>query len=231
MIGIIGAMEAEVKALKAALTHPETQTVGGIEFARGDLGGTPVVIARCGIGKVFAAMCAQAMIVTYAPDLILNTGVAGSLCADLGLLDVAVADSVVQHDFDLSAFGDPVGMLPAINRVDLPAHPDAVSALTETAQDLGYPVRVGVIASGDRFLSDQADKNHLHEAFGAIACEMEGAAIGQVCYANGVPFGILRVISDSSEGDGAMEYAAFMERAAARCCRIVTAFCKENRYE
>ena len=228
MIGIIGAMPAEVEALRRALEAPATQTVSGICFVSGSLCGQPAVVAQCGIGKVNAALCTEAMIVTFHPTLILNTGVAGSLCDKAGLLDVVVADTVVQHDFDTTAFGDPLGLLPGIGKVHLPADPAVAARLANRAESLGFHAVCGTVASGDRFLDRPEHKLALHRDFDAVACEMEGAAIGQVCYLNQVPFGILRVISDSSDGDGAMEYETFMEQAAARSCRIVMAFCRED---
>lgn len=226
MIGIIGAMPEEVEALQVAMRRPQTQTVSGVAFVRGMLENQPVVVARSGIGKVFAALCAQTMILTYRPRCIINTGVAGGLIPSLKVGDVAVAESVVQYDFDTSAFGDPVGLLPGFENVHLSTDPAVTHALCDAAEGLGLPVFRGVVASGDRFLQKTDEKQALHRDFGAVACEMEGAAIGQTCTVNQVPFGIVRVLSDSSDGDGAMEYAAFKAMAAARSCAVITRFCK-----
>ena len=109
-IGIIGAMQMEVDNLKEAMENQSTQVVSGVQFVSGTIGEVDVVAAVCGVGKVFAAICAEAMILTYQPDMIINIGIGGSLTKDLGLLDVAVATDVLQHDMDTSALGDPVGL-------------------------------------------------------------------------------------------------------------------------
>ena len=117
MIGIIGAMEIEVESLKSKLTDVTAETVGGVDYFVGKMYGKDVVVAKCGVGKVFAAICAQTMILKYSPSLIINTGVAGSLSENLGVLDVAVASGVIQHDMDTSAIGDPVGLISGINMI------------------------------------------------------------------------------------------------------------------
>ena len=114
-IGIIGAMQIEVEALCAAMENTETETVGNMTFVRGDLRGKRVVCAKCGIGKVFAAMCAQTMILRYTPACIINSGVAGTLSDTLTIGQIALAEQVVQHDMDTSPIGDPVGLISGIN--------------------------------------------------------------------------------------------------------------------
>lgn len=229
MIGIIGAMQAEVDALQRQMNHPKVTAVSGVDFWQGELMGQQAVVARCGIGKVFAALCAQTMILKYRPDWILNTGVAGGLTGDLAVGDVAVATTVVQHDMDTTAFGDPAGLISGIQLVHLPADDALAARLVRVAGQNGFQVKQGTVVSGDQFISAPAKKEQLHKAFGAIACEMEGAAIGHVCYVNRIPFAVLRVISDSAgAGDGAMEYQEFMELAARRSVQIVTDFCREE---
>ena len=114
-IGVIGAMQMEVDNLKAVMEDVTTETYSGVEFVSGKYASKDVVVAKCGIGKVFAAICAEAMILKFDVDKIINIGVAGSLTKDLGVLDVAVANNVVQHDMDTSPLGDPVGLLSGIN--------------------------------------------------------------------------------------------------------------------
>ena len=121
MIGIIGAMEIEVKSLKAQVESPVIKVISGIEFVSGTLFNKEVVIAQCGIGKVFAALCAQTMILVFKADTIINTGVAGTLTEELSICDVAISKDVCQHDMDTSPIGDPVGLLSGINMIKLPA--------------------------------------------------------------------------------------------------------------
>ena len=223
-IGIIGAMKIEVEKLCSMAENIKKEKVGGIEFNVGDLCGHQVIIAVCGVGKVFAAMCAQAMILNYSPDAIINTGVAGALASELRVGDVAVAENVVQHDMDTSPIGDPVGLISGINMVQIPADEKISSSLKKTALDLGMTCLSGTIASGDQFIADKAKKAYIKDTFSAIACEMEGAAIGQVCFVNGTPFGILRSISDNGDESAGMSYDKFIGVAVENSVKILTEF-------
>ena len=214
MTGIIGAMRVEVDALKEQMTIAATETVSGVEFCRGTLCGQEVVVAQCGVGKVFAAICAQTMIVRYGVDRIINTGVAGSLCDRLGVLDIAVADAVVQHDMDTSPLGDPVGLLSGINVVKIPTCESLAARIETEARAMGKTVVRGVIASGDQFINSREKKAWIASTFDGIACEMEGAAIGHVCYVNGVDFAVIRSISDNASGEADMEFPEMARRAA-----------------
>ncbi len=226
MIGIIGAMEVEVASLKNELQNKSVTEISGIEFASGLLCGKKVVIAKCGVGKVFAALCAQTMILKYAPDCIINTGVAGSLSEKLGVCDVAVAGSVVQHDMDTSAIGDPVGLISGINIVNIPSDKKISEILSSVVSDLGINTYCGTVASGDQFISSAEKKNYITKTFGAVACEMEGAAIGHVCYVNGTPFGVVRAISDNADGSSHMDFPTFAAKAAEISIKTVKEFVK-----
>lgn len=221
MIGIIGAMSVEVEALKAKIKDPKKETVSGIELVSGTLSGRPVVVAQCGIGKVFAAVCAQIMILRYGVRRIINTGVAGTLSADIGILDFAVSTAVVQHDMDTTAIGDAPGLISGINVVKIPSAPALSSLVLSRAQALGYKAMGGIIASGDQFINNADRKAFIRDTFGAVACEMEGAAIGHVCYISGVDFVIIRCISDNASGEADMEYPEMVSRAAVRSQALV----------
>lgn len=227
MIGIICAMQIEADAIRETLDAPATETVSGIAFTHGSLHGKEVVMAVCGIGKVFAAICTEAMILRYAPTLVLNSGVGGTLTPSLSIGDIAIATSLVQHDMDTSAIGDPVGLVSGINKIHFEADADAVARLCAAAEQVGAKTLCGTIASGDQFLADGARKHFVAETFGAIACEMEGAAVAQVAYVNRTPFAVLRAISDSATGDATMEYPKFLSMAAARSHAILDAFLAE----
>lgn len=219
--GIIAAMQAEAAPLMENMQEREQKTVSGITFTKGALCGKSVVLAVCGIGKVFAALCAQTMILQFAPQRVINTGVAGSLDAALSIGDLVIADRVVQHDMDTSALGDPVGLLSGIDRVFLPGDAALIERLQSAAADSGIPCKVGTVASGDQFVGDEQRKRYIRDTFGAAACEMEGAAIGQVCYVSGVPFAVVRAISDDANGGAQMDYPAFVKMAAARSAALV----------
>lgn len=209
-IGIIGALDDEVREIISLLDGRNTETVGGIEFNTGKLYGKNVVIARCGVGKVFAAICAEAMIIKYSPRLIVNSGVGGALDKSLRPLDIVFADKLVQHDMDTSPIGDPIGLISGINRVYFETDERAREILTEAAKEQGINYLVGTVATGDKFISEKADKDRITELFGASACEMEGGAIAHTAFVNGVPFMVVRAISDSADGDACMDYPTFL---------------------
>lgn len=221
-IGIIGAMDIEVDGIVSSMTDVNEKTISGIKFYSGKLNDKDVVVAKCGIGKVFAAICAQTMILEYNPVVIINSGVAGSLTKDLGVLNVAIANNVVQHDMDTSPLGDPRGLVSGINVIYFDANTNVVNTLVKSTQMQSCKYLCGTIASGDKFMSIPGEKNALNKEFNAIACEMEGGAIGHTCYVNNVPFGIIRAISD---GEGAeMDYLTFAEKAAKQSIEIVKNF-------
>lgn len=220
MIGIIGAMDLEIEALEALLTDKKTEKYAGITFSSGVLFGQKTVLAVCGIGKVFAAMCTQAMILKYAPAAIINIGVAGTLTEKLDVGDIALAESLVCHDMDTTALGDVRGLISGLGLVNIPTDKTLTDCLYGSCRAEGAKVLRGVIASGDRFVASKEEKEEIGRAFNAIACEMEGQAIGQVCFSNGVPFAVMRSISDSLTG-GAMDYERFKYMAAERTARAV----------
>ena len=227
MIGIICAMKIEAEAISASLTDVKVESVSGIEFTSGKLHGKEIVLAVCGIGKVFAAICTEAMILRYAPTLIINSGVAGTLTDKLSIGDIAIAKSLVQHDMDTSALGDPVGLISGINKIYFDADEKAVRTFERVTAAVGANSVCGTIASGDQFMSDTEKKNLIKTRFDAIACEMEGAAIAHVAFINNTPFAVLRAISDSASGDAQMEYPKFVAMAAERSHKIIDAFIKE----
>ena len=224
IIGIIAAMDSEIAAIKNEMTDKTVETVSGIEFVKGKLCGKNAVVAKCGIGKVFAAICAQTMILKYSPALVINTGVGGSLSEKLGIGDIAVAADVVQHDMDTSPLGDPVGLVSGINIVHFPADIVAVEFISAAANSLGINNVQGTIASGDQFIASREKKNYIKDNFSAIACEMEGAAIGHVCYVNETPFAVIRAISDTADDSSHMDYGEFLKLAAERSFKVVTKF-------
>ena len=227
MIGIIGAMGVEINALANLLENKQTETISGVEYMSGKIYGKDVVLAVCGIGKVFAAICTQTMILKYNPDVIINTGVAGTLTDKLSIGDIAIADSVVQHDMDTSPLGDPVGLLSGINVVKIPSDEKTYKKIEAcvNATDTNYVV--GTIASGDQFLASNDVKERIVKTFGAVAGEMEGGSIGHVCYVNRKPFCVLRAISDCADGTGAENYMEFLNIAAQKAVDVIKMFIKE----
>ena len=225
-IGIIGAMEPEVEAIIATLEERAQETVSGITFYTGKIGEKCVAVAKCGIGKVFAALCAQTMILKFAPDLLVNTGVGGALASGIITGDIVIASDLCQHDMDTSAIGDPKGLVSGINMIYFEADKRAGEILLNTAKSLGLNARLGRIASGDKFIASKEDKTRIITDFSADACEMEGCAIAQVAYVNGTPFAVVRAISDSADGEATMDYPTFLPIAARNSTNLTLALVK-----
>ena len=201
MIGIIAAMRVELEKLLALTENKKTRSVSGLTFTQGVLEGVDVVMTVSGEGKVNAALCAEAMILLYAPTLLINTGVAGALSATLRVPDIAVARAVKEHDYDISPLGYRKGevLFPGGSALAFEADACFADAVLRAAKELGVHAEDGVIVSGDSFIADAAVKERLVREFDGIACEMEGGAIGHVAYLNGIPFGVIRAISDTAD--------------------------------
>ena len=229
-IGIIGAMDEEVASLKEAADITETREIAAMTFCRGALGDRPVVIVQCGMGKVNAGICAHTLIREFGCDRIINTGVAGSLDNRLDIGDIVVSTEAVQHDFDVSFLGFDKGEIPYTGLVAFPADEALRAAAAEAVRQTAPEVHVmeGRVCSGDQFISSKGKKQLIVEEFEAIACEMEGAAIAQVCYVNKLPFCVLRAISDSADAGAKMDYPAFVELAASNSAKVIKRFLKNR---
>ncbi|MCQ2476661.1 MAG: 5'-methylthioadenosine/adenosylhomocysteine nucleosidase [Clostridia bacterium] len=227
MIGIIGAMKIEVSAINGLMTDKKEKEIAGVTFTEGKLYGKDIVTAVCGIGKVAAAICTQAMIMEYKPECVINTGVGGSLSAKLGICDVVIAESLVQHDMDTTPIGDVPGYISGLDTVDMSADKSVSDRLFASAEMTGKTkVFKGKIASGDQFIADKSKKDFIVSVFGADVCEMEGAAIAQTCCSNSVPFGVVRAISDCADGSSHMDYTQFLPLAAENAAKIIENFVK-----
>lgn len=226
-IGIIGAMDVEVAELIESMENIKKEIISSITFYEGILQGKNVVVAKCGVGKVHAAVCAQTMILKFKPDAIINTGVAGSLNSELDIADLVISDNVVQHDMDTSGLGDPVGLISGVNLINIPCPKDLVEKIEKSARTIeGTNVIVGTIASGDQFICNQDKKEYIVNNFNALCAEMEGAAIGHVCYLNKVDFCIVRAISDKADGSAHMDFPTFTKIAAKKSTQLINTFLK-----
>lgn len=224
IIGIICAMDQEARGIIENMTEVTCEEISGVTFNRGKINGKDCVVAVCGIGKVFAALCAQTMILRYSPSLIINSGVAGGLHPKLKVCDITVATSLVQHDMDTSAIGDPKGLISGINIINIPTDEEATSRLTSLAKSCGINVINGVIATGDKFIASSDDKKSIVDNFSAIACEMEGGAIAQVCYVNRVPVCVMRAISDGGDDSASLDYPTFAKLASEQSVKVIMKF-------
>ena len=227
-LGIIGAMAVEVELLKEKMENLTVSSHAGMEFFDGKLEGLDAVVVQCGVGKVNAAMCAQILCSVFGVTHLVNTGIAGSLCAELDIGDLVVSKDAMYHDFDCVHFGYEMGRVPGMDTVAFPANEVMISYACAAAETVnpGH-VRVGRVASGDLFVADKAVKNRIIEKTGAICTEMEGAAIAQTAYRNQVPFVILRAISDKADDSAEMDYPTFEALSARRCAEVTVNMAKQ----
>ena len=230
MIGIIGAMASEVTLLLEHMETPVKTRVGMTDYYTGTLCGQPVAVAECGIGKVCAAMCAQAMFDRFAVSCLINTGVAGGLHPSLNVGDLVIAVDAVQHDFDLSPYGYARGFLPAFGgdgksptrfQADEGLNDRFAKAADAVMAGSDQKYIYGTVVSGDIFVDDGALKKQLVAAFNAAAVEMEGAAIAAVAAANGIPFAVIRAISDLAEEEAHVSFELFEKEAARLSAEIL----------
>jgi adenosylhomocysteine nucleosidase len=225
--GIIGAMEIEIAELKESMENILQEEISGIIYYSGKIHGQKVIVAKCGVGKVHAAVCAQTMIIKYSPDLIINTGVAGSLNSKLDIADLVISDFVVEHDMDTSGLGDPLGLISGIDIIKIPVSSNVVNKIKNAASNINDTnVFIGTIASGDQFICSMEKKNHIVDNFDALCAEMEGAAIGHVCYLNKVDFCIVRSISDKADGTAHMDFPTFVKIAAKKSTELINNYIK-----
>lgn len=221
-LGIIGAMPVEVETLKQNMTDLNEVQRAGMTFYEGKLEKLPVVVVVCGVGKVNAAMCVQALCDCFAVTHIVNTGVAGSLCAALDIGDLVISRDALYHDFDCQGLNYPIGQVPGIPVRAFAADDKLIQWALAAAETVhaGH-ARVGTVASGDQFISDKAVKQKIIDTTGALCTEMEGAAIAHASWRNGIPFVVIRAISDKADNSAEMDYPSF-EAVAAKHCAAVT---------
>jgi adenosylhomocysteine nucleosidase len=217
LVGIIGAMEEEVSALKEQMTEVSITRKAGMEFCRGMLNGKPVVVVRSGIGKVNAGICTQILADDYHIDCVINTGIAGSLKKEIDIGDIVVSTDTVQHDMNAVGFGYPLGQIPRMDTLAFPADQKLIDLACQVCREVNPEIGVyaGRVVSGDQFVSDRETKERIRENFEGFCTEMEGAAIAQAAYLNGIPYVVLRAISDKADDSATVDYPAF-EREAIR---------------
>ena len=225
MIGIIGAMEQEVSQVVAAMTDAKTVEIAGMIFNSGKFCGKDVIVVKSGIGKVNAAICTQILATYFKVDAVINTGIAGSLKAEINIGDVVLSTDALQHDMDATNFGYEPGVIPGMKVSTFKASEELIEkaekACKREVPELG--VFKGRVVSGDQFVSDKATKNRIADTFHGYCTEMEGAAIAQAAYLNNIPFLIIRAISDKADDSAAIDYDEFERRAIANSVKMLTA--------
>lgn len=222
-IGIIGAMDEEVHIIKNQMQDVVVKSIASMEFYEGKLKGKEVVVVRCGIGKVNAAVCTQILADLFQVDAVINTGVAGSLRNEINIADIVLSTDTQQHDVDATGFGYPVGVIPrmeqSIFKADEQLLAHAKEVCTEVIPEVG--VHTGRIVSGDQFISDTEKKAWLTQNFDGYCTEMEGAAIAHTAFLNGIPFLIIRAISDKADHSAEMTYQEFEELAIKNTVKLI----------
>lgn len=222
-IGIIGAMDLEVEALKQEMAVANIVTRASMDFYEGTLNGTDVVIVKSGIGKVNAALCAQILADLFGVTHIINTGVAGSLNTALDIGDILVSTDAVHHDMNVTIFGYQLGEVPGLGLREFPADRHMIDVALETCREVNpdITVRPGKVASGDQFISSKETKQFIIDNFQADCAEMEGASIAHAAHLNSIPFVIIRAISDKADDSAEMDYPTFEREAAKHSSKLV----------
>ena len=223
MIGIIGAMEEEVAALKEDMDIQKTVEQASMVFCKGKLCGKDVVVVRSGIGKVNAGICAQILVDRFQADMLINTGIAGSLDARIDIGDMVISTDALHHDMDATIFGDAIGQIPRMDTLAFPADEELVRKAAKANEKANPDIRTftGKVASGDQFISSREAKEKIVENFHPLCVEMEGAGIAQAAYLNKVSYVIIRAISDKADNSATLDYPTFERQAIAHSVRLM----------
>ncbi len=222
-IGIIGAMEEEVAILKEKMSEVTVLEKAGMEFFKGILGGQQVVVVRSGIGKVNAGICTQILADVFQVNAVINTGIAGSLKAEINIGDIVLSTDTMQHDVDAREFGYEIGQVPRMDTRTFPADNRLRETALQVCRKVNPEIQVfqGRVASGDQFVADKETKEKIIANTQAYCTEMEGAAIGQAAYLNGIPYLVIRAISDKADDSAHMDYPAFEKEAIRHTVNLV----------
>lgn len=226
MIGIIGALAPEIEKFNSLLKNARTEKVGAMEYTVGNLGKNEVVTSVCGMGKVFSAVCTQTMIEKYSPSLVINVGAAGTTTNKLHIGNVAIAEKAVQYDMDNSPLGYKKGEIAGLDRVYFDCDEKAVKLLCECAEELGLTYKKAVIGTADLFVDKDEIKKRINAEFGVEVAEMEGASVGQVCTMHGVPYGIIRAISDEAGEAAAESFFSLLDKVVLDAAKFLEMFCE-----
>lgn len=226
-IGIIGAMEQEIKILREQIQHPVSWERADALFISGTLGNHEVIVVRSGIGKVAASVTTSLLIQNYGVNMVINTGSAGGIGEGLEVGDIVIADRLAYYDVDVTGFGYKPGQLPGGFPLYFEASKYLVENMSKAAANTDHQVKTGLIVTGDSFI-DAKDKvaGILKNFPEALACEMEGAAIAQTAYQFNIPFLIVRAMSDTADHKATKSFDEFIEEAGKRSAEMVIEFTK-----
>lgn len=221
-IGIIGAMDLELETLKNHMQDVKITKKATMDFFEGTLNGTPVVIVKCGIGKVNAGICVQVLADLFQVTHVINTGVAGSLQAQIDIGDIVVSKDALYHDMDVTSLGYKPGEIPQLG-LEFKADDNLIALAKSSCEEVNPDIHVftGRVVSGDQFISSKEVKDRIIENFQGLCTEMEGAAIAHASFLNEVPFVIIRAISDKADDSAEMDYPTFEKKAAEHSAKLV----------
>lgn len=221
-LGIICAMEEELAPLILKLKRSHTTKKANMVFYSGEIDTTTTVLVVSGIGKVNAAICTQILIDDFKVSHLINSGVAGGVKKEINPLDVVIGTSLVQHDMDATAFGSALGEIPRLDKTYFECDPYLIDlAYNSSLKNNSYKTYKGIIVTGDQFINDKEKVRALYKNFSALACEMEGAAIGQTAFLNNIPFLVIRAISDNANSGASMDFNKFKNKAVVNSLKII----------
>jgi len=224
--GIIAAMKEEMQQIENIMTEKETKKIFELNFITGKINNTDIVLVEAGIGKVNAARTTQILIDNFNINAIINVGSAGSSNDELEIGDIVIGKRIVQHDFDITAFGHPKGYISNIGQY-LESDAELIEKMEQVISKMKnteFKIKIGTIASGDIFCTEVKMKEKIREKFNSDAIEMEGAAIAQVCKLDNIPFLVIRSISDKPNGNNFITFDQFLDKASKRCAQIIKEF-------
>ena len=227
MIGIIGAMDEEVELLIKQMKHKEVFNYTKMNFYQGKINDKHVVVVRCGIGKVNAAICTQVLIDKFDIKYVINTGIAGSLDSNIDIGDIVLSKNSIQYDMDVRAFGYDIGQIPRMDVLSFDSSEYLIQKTRDICKNIGINNFIGTVVTGDTFVSDNSHKERLKKQFSGLCTEMEGASIGHVCYLNNIEFIIIRSISDKADNSSTIDYKQFEQIAISNSINIVNNLIKE----
>ena len=225
-IGIIAAMQEEMNEIKKIMNNVQEKNIYELKFYEGTINNKNIVLVESGVGKVNAARTTQVLIDNYKIDAVINVGSAGSANQELQIGDIVIGKTLVQHDFDITAFGHPKGYISNVGE-RIKSDENLIKSMEQTIENLQnkeFKIKIGTIASGDIFCTEPKMKEKIRDKFNADAIEMEGAAIAQVCKLDNVPVLVIRSISDSPNGNNNITFEQYLETASKRCAEILKQF-------
>lgn len=225
-IGIIAAMQEEMNEIKKIMNNVQEKNIYELKFYEGTINNKNIVLVESGVGKVNAARTTQVLIDNYKIDAVINVGSAGSANQELQIGDIVIGKTLVQHDFDITAFGHPKGYISNVGE-KIKSDENLIKSMEQTIENLQnkeFKIKMGTIASGDIFCTEPKMKEKIRDKFNADAIEMEGAAIAQVCKLDNVPVLAIRSISDSPNGNNNITFEQYLETASKRCAEILSQF-------